>query len=76
VNSYLNSGVILIYKVILNELDGQCTFPNATSTDNYQLIFCHSGWKREKVNGKRVRNRGYKNILKMYSATTWEKHNL
>lgn len=54
-NSYLNSGVILVYKVILNELDGQSAFPYTTSPDNYQLVFCHSGWKREKVNGEKVK---------------------
>lgn len=80
-NSYLNSGVILVYKVILNELDGQCTFPNATSTDNYQLVFCHSGWKREKVNGKGVTNRKETTTTKkysdwIYSGATWEKPNL
>ncbi len=69
VNSYLNSGVILVYKVILNELNGQSAFPNATSPDNYQLVFGHSGRKREKVNEERVRNR-------KYQSPTCEKHNL
>lgn len=43
---YLYSRVIFIYKVVLDELDGESAFSNASSSDHHQLIFRHSspGW--------------------------------
>lgn len=39
--AHLNGGVILIHKVVLDELDGQGTLPHASSTHHHKLIFRH-----------------------------------
>lgn len=38
---YLYGGVIFIHKVVLDELDGECTFAHASSSHHHQLILCH-----------------------------------
>lgn len=37
----LNSGVVLLDEMILDELDGECGFTNATIADHHQLILGH-----------------------------------
>lgn len=39
--SYLYGGVIFIHKVVLDELDGECTLAHASSSYHHQLILRH-----------------------------------
>lgn len=39
--SYLYGGVIFIHKVVLDELDGECTLTHASSSHHHQLILRH-----------------------------------
>ncbi len=39
--SYLYGGVIFIHKVVLDELDGECTLAHASSSHHHQLILRH-----------------------------------